>query len=375
MGTLPRMAKGLVTAAVAALTVGLLATSSASAQTPTQAPWDGSNPFNCTVQQAGLGTTVPDPGADPFCVEYDKRTNMLSAGQDSFAQFLLNEPARVAAASDKCFYYQRDHWQANLLSGLNIPGVPSLSLFKWDGSYYFDKASGSGGVFIENFAVLDPLLKQLFSVDPRTIPGFPDQLKPYFGQGGGGVQFIGGIPIDPSCQANPAAPRPNPATGFVGSQEGFALRPLQQCARLKGRISSRVGRVYLGDSRKKAISKNGKPTLIKRNILRWCVGYGGEVAVGYTAKGKHRNRTPFILTNSRAFSTHGIHLGFSEKQLRLRLHHEKTFLKRGGITIVSTKSKRYQFLIAFKRHRAQWLAVTSRNMGKRAVLGFLRRIG
>ena len=36
------------------------------------APWDGSNPFNCTIQNVGTGTDFPDPGADPFCVEFDK---------------------------------------------------------------------------------------------------------------------------------------------------------------------------------------------------------------------------------------------------------------------------------------------------------------
>jgi hypothetical protein len=54
-----------------------LAASAVVAATPATAlappsPWDGANPFNCTIQDAGAGATVPDPGADPYCVHFDK---------------------------------------------------------------------------------------------------------------------------------------------------------------------------------------------------------------------------------------------------------------------------------------------------------------
>src|SRR5205807_5135908 len=44
----------------------------AQAAGPQPAPWDGVNPFRCELQNAGMGTSVPHPEADPFCVEYDK---------------------------------------------------------------------------------------------------------------------------------------------------------------------------------------------------------------------------------------------------------------------------------------------------------------
>jgi hypothetical protein len=70
--------------------------------------WDGKNPFACTLQQLGGGTDFPEPNADPFCVEYDKRHQNVT--QLGVVDFLSKEPARVGIASPKCFYFQRDHW-------------------------------------------------------------------------------------------------------------------------------------------------------------------------------------------------------------------------------------------------------------------------
>src|SRR5581483_7880357 len=56
--------------------------------------WDGSNPFDCVTQNVGFGTNFPDPDADPFCVEFDKRRqNVTELG---VVDFLSQEPARVA---------------------------------------------------------------------------------------------------------------------------------------------------------------------------------------------------------------------------------------------------------------------------------------
>src|SRR2546423_1501222 len=60
------------------------------------AGWDGKNPFACTLQQLGGGTDFPEPDADPFCVEYDKRhQNVNNLG---VVDFLSKEPARVPGA-------------------------------------------------------------------------------------------------------------------------------------------------------------------------------------------------------------------------------------------------------------------------------------
>ena len=100
------------------------------------APYGGANPFRCSLQKLGTGTEYSDPNADPLCVEFDKTNqNVTDFG---IVDFLLNEPARTAAAVPKCFYYQVDHWTGSIGQG----GKPTL--WHWDGRYFFDKAKGMG---------------------------------------------------------------------------------------------------------------------------------------------------------------------------------------------------------------------------------------
>ena len=119
-----------------AATVLALVPASAHAQAPAE-PFDGTLPFDCVLQQAGTEAEFPDPDADPFCVEYDKRhQNVTELG---VVEFLSLEPARVAAATPKCFYFQRDHWVGSI-----VQDDGRTETYSWDGSYYFDKAQGRG---------------------------------------------------------------------------------------------------------------------------------------------------------------------------------------------------------------------------------------
>jgi hypothetical protein len=175
-----RLATGI---AVAAL---LACAAPAAAEQPVgpYAPWDGTNPFNCTIQDVGTGVDFPDPGADPFCVEFDKtQQNVTDFG---ILDFLANEPTRTAAASPKCFYFQTDHWTGSIVQG------EQPELWHWDGQYFFDKAIGGGGVNITNFRI---------GGQPASFPpgSLPPQFQPYFDQGGGGAYVVLGIPADPNC--------------------------------------------------------------------------------------------------------------------------------------------------------------------------------
>src|SRR3954471_2446937 len=172
----------------------------ASAQGP--GGWDGSNPFVCTLQQVGTGTDFPQPDADPFCVDFDKRHQNVD--QLGVVDFLSKEPARVAAASDKCFYFQSDHWR-----GTVSESVPESETYAWDGHYYFNKATGAGGAYVENFRFGGQ------SGDPTALPGFPEEYKQYFSQGRGGVQAVGDVQADPRC-----ATKPNPSGPGGGSGGG-----------------------------------------------------------------------------------------------------------------------------------------------------------
>ena len=175
-------------AVIAVLTASLvLATSAAAAPI---APYSGENPFQCEVQNTAFGVDYPNPEADPFCVNYNKTNqNIRHLG---LVDFLLLEPARVAAAVDKCFYYQRDRWTGWIQQG-------QQELWNWRGRYFFDKARGMGGVFLADVRFLGQ------AYDPRQLPGFPDELRPYFGPGGGGA-YTDTVAAEPACAAKVDTP-------------------------------------------------------------------------------------------------------------------------------------------------------------------------
>src|SRR5437763_3191749 len=157
--------KRAVLALIAVVSVGALASvqAASSASGPPTA-WDGVNPFACVLQHAGFGPTGPHPEADPYCVDFDKRHQ--SVADLGVVDFLSKEPARVAAASDKCFYFQSDHWR-----GTVSESQPSTETYAWDGHYYFNKATGSGGAYVENFRIAGQ------TGDPTSLPGFPEEYK------------------------------------------------------------------------------------------------------------------------------------------------------------------------------------------------------
>src|SRR4051794_39427199 len=149
-------------------------------------PWDGKNPFNCVLQNPGMGTAVAHPEADPFCIEFDKRHQNVT--QLGFVEFLSKEPARVALAAPKCFYFQSDHWRGSV-----VQSDASTKTYEWDGHYFFDKARAEGGVWVTHFSINGK------SGDPRTLPGFPPEYAKYFGNGTGGVITHNDVPADPRC--------------------------------------------------------------------------------------------------------------------------------------------------------------------------------
>jgi hypothetical protein len=122
----------------------------AGAQGVTFSAWDGTNPFRCTLQNAGTGTAVPNPNADPYCVIYDK-TGQSVLPDLGILTFLSEEPARIQIAFNKCFYFQEDHW-----TGALVQGDPSTQLWNWVGHYYLDFATGSVGAYLQDFYLGPP---------------------------------------------------------------------------------------------------------------------------------------------------------------------------------------------------------------------------
>ena len=56
-------------------------------------------------------------------------------------------------------------------------------LWNWEGRYFFDKARGMGGVYVQNVRVGG----QPFDPGRQGLPGFPPEYRAYFGPGGGGA--------------------------------------------------------------------------------------------------------------------------------------------------------------------------------------------
>ena len=76
MSARQKSARCLVTLALGLALLCLGGGSARALSPPT--PWDGINPFDCTIQDVGQGTTVPDPGADPYCVRFDKTNQNIT---------------------------------------------------------------------------------------------------------------------------------------------------------------------------------------------------------------------------------------------------------------------------------------------------------
>jgi hypothetical protein len=320
MSARQRIACGLATLALGVVLALLLNGASARAvSAPT--PWDGTNPFDCTIQDAGQGTTVPDPGADPYCVRFDKTNQNVT--QLGLVDFLSKEPARVAAAVPKCFYYQEDHWRGSL-----VQSDQQTVVYEFYGHYFFNKATGDGGVWVTGFTVAG----QTF--DPRTLPGFPPQWDPYFGPGTGGVISHNDVPVDPTCVAtadSPSVPVYGQPQAAAPQQTGLG------CAEISGRVNrTGLGPLKLGTTQGRALGALGSPQSITHGVLRYCVAGGGTLLVGQRGR---QARTVFLGTTSQAFSLRGargrtVQVGTALRALRAAFPHAKPLLKLGRTELI-----------------------------------------
>ena len=128
-------------------------------------------------------TAYPD---DPLCVEYAKRDITVDNG--GAVAFALAEPARVALASGKCQYWQRDHWSVQFSRG-DVPVI------RWDGSYWFDKGSGRAGAILRHFKIdgRQTSSQQALQLIATASPTLATIMRSY----GASANF--GLPLDPRC--------------------------------------------------------------------------------------------------------------------------------------------------------------------------------
>jgi hypothetical protein len=339
----------------AIVVVALMVASVAGAAEP-PVPWDGVNPFACELQQAGFEATGPQPEAEPYCVEFDKRRqNVAELG---VVEFLSKEPARVAAASPKCFYFQSDHWRGSI-----VQADEATKTYEWDGHYFFDKASGEGGVWVTNFNLNG------HTSDPRELPGFPEEWKPFFAPGTGGMRSRNSVQADPRC-----AERAEREPGRIYAGAGA---PPSRCTAPGGKVSARrLGPLRIGDSEEEARRALGPPRRVKRGFLRWCVEGGGRLLAGQRGDRSGElgaggpRRTVIAFTTSPAFRYRGARPGVRRRALpRAR----RAF--RLGRTAVYVARRRPAVILGVRGGRVRFLAVRDRAAvrGRRSLRGYLRR--
>jgi hypothetical protein len=297
--------------------------------------YDGSIPFACELQELGAETDFRDPNADPFCVEYDKTHQNVT--QLGVVQFLSQEPARFAAAGPKCWYFQRDHWVGSV-----VQDDGTTQTYKWDGSYFFDKARGLGGVFIDNFSVNGQ------TGDPRTLPGFPDEWKPYFGPGRGGVMTADTVRVDPRCvAAAQTAPAPGP----------------YRCSGQHGRVGMGIGPLRLFALRSDVEAALGPPARTTGRVERWCTADGGKLSGGFAG-----GRLRFALTTSPALSFRGFAAGDRSAPARKRF---RKLAQRGGLGVFVASASRRLVLLGADRTRIRFIALVPRGTSSSATRSWL----
>ena len=299
--------------------------------------YDGKNPFACTLQQVGQGTNFPEPNADPFCVEYDKRHQNID--KLGVVDFLSKEPARFAAASPKCFYFQRDHWR-----GYVSESQPSTQTYAWDGSYFFDKARGIGGAYVENFSFAGE------TGDPTQLPGFPDQYKPYFSKGRGGVQKSGDVTVDPNCvkKFQRHDPRAGGGPGGAGVSHG--------CRVPGGRVGHGIGGIRLGARRSGVRHALGAPTVESLRLVSYCMTGGGRLAAGFGKAGAS-GRALLVMTNSTPFDARGIHVGSKVADAKKRFPYTRALTRR-GIRLLVKGRHGYTLLFGIAHGRVRFVAIS-----------------
>ncbi|HEX6458909.1 MAG TPA: hypothetical protein VF032_08340 [Thermoleophilaceae bacterium] len=329
-------------------------------------PWDGKSPFICTIQYAGEGTTFQHPNADPFCVDYDKTHQDIS--QLGVVTFLSKEPARLAAAINKCWYYQQDHW-----TGQVIAGDGSTETYHWDGHYFFDKRWGAGGVYVENFTINHR------TADPSQLPGFPAAWKPYFGPGRGGVMMLGQVKADPRCQYHGGTgPSPYVNEGAISGQKGGGAgggkgggsgggahpgaggKLRARACRAGGAARHGLGPAHLGQSRAALTRRLGKPTRRARGIVHFCA-----LAVHF---GRH-GRADFIASASRSFHSGRARVGTRLRAARAALHHERVLAHHGSVWVFAVSHRGWRLIVGVKRGRVNFLIAASSRLSNARVGG------
>lgn len=310
------------------LAIAAIAATTAAASAQPYAPYDGHGPFNCELQDVGTGTEFPGPDADPFCVEFDKtKQNVTDLG---IFDFLSREPARVAAAAPKCFYFQRDHWTGSVVQG------QSPELWHWDGSYFFDKASASGGANIANFRVAGQAMD--------ATPYAPADFQPFLSPGGGGGAYVSGeVKADPSC----AAKVDTPAERAQVYYHTVPAAPVSRTA---------IGPFSLGQPVSALHAANGPAHETLDGSERFNATGGGQLRLAYAPAGREAGETvAAVLSISPASAFAGVHPG--DGIVKLPRSASPAFLVNDLVVYEAPKSEGERLFFGTGGGVVQWIAI------------------
>ncbi|HVS28114.1 MAG TPA: hypothetical protein VHE14_01065 [Solirubrobacteraceae bacterium] len=333
---------------IAAIALALIPAGQTLASSPPTS-WNGVNPFRCTLQQAGFGTAVADPGADPFCIEFDKTHQNVT--QLGVVDFLTQEPARVALAVPKCFYFQSDHWRGSI-----VQSDGSTKTYEWDGHYFFDKARGEGGAWVTNFNING------HTSDPGMLPGLPPDFARDSGPGTGGVRTMNDVPGDPGCAARAAA---NPNAIYAAPPPPLspvsASLPPGLCDSNSTVGPTHLGPVVFGESARDLRIDLGDPDGARNNFESFC---GARLLVERKSA-LLDVPTGVLATADPRYRVHGIGAGASARAFRRILRAARLRAKLGR-TLVYQVRPRSGLLIAVRRRRVVLVAVANRTTAARA---------
>ena len=300
------------------------------------APYDGHIPFNCELQNVGKGTDFPHPEADPFCVEFEKtQQNVTDFG---IFDFLSKEPARVAAAVPKCFYFQRDHWTGSI-----VQGQPP-ELWHWDGSYFFDRAAASGGANLANFRVGGQAMD--------GTPYAPQDFQPYMSPGGGGGAYVSGVvDADPSCESQVDTPSEQ-------AQVYYHTVPATPVSR------SSIGPFSLREPRTGLHAANGPAHQVLEGSERFDATGGGQLRLAYAARPSHNAtssaarpvKVAAILSQAPLSSFRGAGPGDPKKALPASA---TPAFELGGLQVYEMpRKKRRRLFFATGDGKVRWIAIS-----------------
>ena len=288
-----------------------------------------------------------DPHADPFCVRFDKTgQNVTELG---VVDFLAQEPARVAAAVDKCFYYQ-----SRPLDRLDRAGATAASSTTSRAATSSTRRAGAAECISTTCASLGQ------SVDPAVIPGIPGRVPAVLRQRQRrrAIQRVRGRP-------RPALRRARQAqAGVPGRRETAAA-----AGSAAGVIGRGIGGIGLGARRSRVRAALGKPTSESTRSLTYCLEDGSLLRAGFTG-----DRVSVVRTTHPAFTTAGLGPGLAEGRARRILRGERVMRSRSGERLLVLSQKRRTLVAATRGRVVRSVAVARPRLSKRKLGAQLRLV-